>query len=125
MAAVDLAQLLAYYQRKADAGSGEYAAAAVLLHTVVHGPWQDRAGKFAAAVDPEDGVIDMYELTKKVWSSQEQVLVDSAASLFRGSVDTSLTVNLGEAMWLDDAEYAVWRAMLQAARTRTIPAGYR
>lgn len=121
---VDLEAVLAEYQRMADRGLGEFAAAAVLLHTVVHGPWKDKADKFAACVD-EEGRVDWELLMGTYWSAEDWPLAQSAACLFRGSVDEQFNVNLTHVARMGQRNYATWQALLQAARTKSIPTGYR
>ncbi len=123
--AADLAQVLADHQHWATgAGAGEHAAVAVLLHAVVHGHLQDAAPAFVAAVD-QDGDLDWDVLRNGEWPFSRRLLVDGAASLYRGGVDEHLTVNLGDLAFVDEADYNLLIAMLQAARTKRIPAGYR
>jgi hypothetical protein len=122
----DLARVLADHQHWAKGpGAGEHAAVAVLLYAVVHGHLQDAAPVFEAAVD-QDGNLDWEALARESeWPFSRALLVNAAASLFQGGVDKSLTVNLGDLAFVEEADYTVFTAMLQAARTKTIPAGYR
>ena len=114
----DLAALKARFQREAAERSGEHAAVAVFLSgsRLVHDHrftrHADARGIDWAAI-AEDGT----------WSPGELLMLRTAASLFKSG---GYEVSIGRAAgFLEDDDFELFTAMIQARRTAQIPERYR
>lgn len=114
----DLAALKARFQREAAGRSGEHAAVAVFLagSRLV----DDR--RFTRHAD--DRGIDWAAITEDgTWSPGELMILCTAASLFKSG---GYEISVGRAAgFLDDDDFALFTAMIQARRTAVIPEQYR
>lgn len=118
MASSDLKTLMADCRRQAAAGSGEHAALAVFLH----GADPRLLGEDFVRHVSRHGA-DWDAVLAEGWSNTEQILLATAASLWRSS---GHPVSIGSAVaYLDDRQYALWQAMITGARTSEIPDAYR
>jgi hypothetical protein len=124
-----LAALRGKAQIEAATGSGQYAALAVLL------AWKPLTDdpRLRRHIEEDGEGIDFYAMLgvpspgeteaagTNSWSPGEDFLLSSAAGLFRGDRTGAFDVGLGRLGFLSDAEDRMWRDMIDAYLTHTVP----
>jgi hypothetical protein len=117
MSSIDIAAIRQeYWQACARERWGEAAVVAVLLGNERFAA-DERLYRHAS----KDGVRWDQALAEATWSSSEYFILATAAGLWTGR---RTQIDISYASFLDDNFYALWQAMLTAARTGHVPEGW-
>lgn len=118
MSGTDFWTLLEHYQREATGGDGSAAAVAVFL-----AGGRDFVDNRRLTRNAGPSGVRWSDVLDEGWSTTEEILLRTAVSLWKSD---GWEISVGRAAaFLDDDQFELWQAMIEARRTGKIPPRWR